>query len=215
MGIWFLIQIAVNIFFLIGLSMCLVKIFKDKEDDPRLSQGLRLLQSKIAILEDLSDHTENQVKQLMALLDKKLQEVRKAMSSVNQHICEVDRSIAKSQKMAEKIANEIPHQQIVEKNLENKYIKAAQMAHQGSGVDEIVQSLGLPRGEVELITKINRKKFVYEKSAPSSVSEELFEKSMALPDIQTSSMERTYLNFHEAVQEHKDKDSGFEAVKLG
>ena len=43
-----------------------VKLFKRKQDDPRMSRGLQLLQSKIAVLEDLSDRTELQVKQLAA-----------------------------------------------------------------------------------------------------------------------------------------------------
>ncbi|MCJ8276199.1 MAG: hypothetical protein HRT44_11505 [Bdellovibrionales bacterium] len=76
MSIWILLQIVFNVLFLVGLSVAMVRIFKEKGDDPRLNQGLRLLQSKISILEDLSDHTENQVKQLMTLLDKKLHEVR-------------------------------------------------------------------------------------------------------------------------------------------
>lgn len=215
MSIWILLQIVVNVFFLVGISVCVVKVFKDKDDDPRLSQGLRLLQSKISILEDLSDHTENQVKQLMMLLDKKLQEVRGTLSSVNDHITEVDRSIQKSQKMAEIIRDEIPHSQIVEKKLENKYIRAAQMAHSGSSVEEIVEALGLPVAEVALITKVNRKKCVYDEgSKEPSVSDQLFKKSLELPNIESGSIGQTQLNFHKAVQDHKEK-ADFESIKLG
>lgn len=219
MSVWILIQIVVNIFLLAGVSICLVKVFKEKEDDPRLNQGLRLLQSKISILEDLSDHTENQVKQLMMLLDKKLGEVRGTISQVTTHIGEVDKSIAKSKKMAEIIQNEIPHDQIMEKKIENKYIQAAQMAHNGSTVDEIVQALSLPKAEVELITKINKKNCVYDRpnmQGRKSVQDEIFEKSLELPEIVSSSMEQTNLNFHQAVQEHKEKEqSGFKSVQLG
>jgi hypothetical protein len=216
-SIWILLQIVVNVLFLVGLSVCIVKVFKDKADDPRLNQGLRLLQSKISILEDLSDHTENQVKQLMMLLDKKLHEVRGTLSTVNDHITEVDRSIQKSQKMAEIIRDEIPHTEIVEKKLENKYIRAAQMAHSGADVDEIVKALGLPRAEVELIAKVNRKKCVYDNAKnENSVKEQLFSKSLELPEIETTSMGRTQLNFHQAVHDHKEKDqSDFESIKLG
>ena len=145
MSIWILLQIVFNVVFLVALAFCAVRIFRDKGDDPRLNQGLRLLQSKISILEDLSDHTENQVKQLMTLLDKKLHEVRGTLSEVNEHISEVDRSIQKSQKMAEIIRDEIPHNEIVEKKLESKYIRAAQMAHGGATVEQIVNALNLPR----------------------------------------------------------------------
>ena len=204
-----------NVLFLVGILVCIAKIFKDKEDDPRLNQGLRLLQSKISILEDLSDHTENQVKQLMMLLDKKLHEVRSTLNTVNEHISEVGRSIEKSQKMAEIIQNEIPHSAIVEKNLENKYIRAAQMAHAGHSVEDIVTQLGIPKAEAELISKVNRKKCLYEgeKNQPT-VKDRIFSKSLELPAMETSSIDKTQLNFHQAVHNHKDK-SGFETIKLG
>lgn len=213
MTIWVLLQIAANMFMLVGVSICLVKVFKNREDDPRLTQGLRLLQSKISILEDLSDHTENQVKQLMMLLDKKLHEVRGTISQVSEHIGEVDRSIEKSKIMADRIQNEISHDQIVEKNLENKYIQAAQLAHQGHPVDAIVKALDLPRAEVELISKINKKKCVYDKK-PQSVQDQIFSQSLQMPEISGNSMDQASLNFQQAVQEHNDK-SGFQSVKLG
>ena len=162
MGIWFILQIALNIIFLVGLGLCLVRVQRQREDDPKLNQGLRLLQSKISVLEDLSDHSENQVNQMMTLLDKKLQEVRRTISSVSQHISEVDRSIEKSKKMAEIIVKDIPHKEIVDRKTSDKYKKAAQMAHQGLGVDRIVSELGLPRNEVQLIAKVNRKKYIFE-----------------------------------------------------
>lgn len=216
MTLWILIQIVVNIFLLAGMALCLLKIFKSKEDDPRLTQGLRLLQSKISILEDLSDHTENQVNQLMLLLDKKLNEVRGTIGQVTQHIGEVDRSIEKSKRMAEIIQNEIPHEQIHERRLENKYIQAAQLAHQGYTAENIVKALNLPKAEVDLIVKVNKKNCVYDRpqlSKKKTLQDELFAKSFEMPEISSLSMDQTSLNFHEAVQDHKEK-SGFKAVKL-
>ncbi len=198
---------------IVGVSLCLVKVFRDREDDPRLTQGLRLLQSKISILEDLSDHTETQVKQLMTLLDKKLHEVRGSIGQVNQHIGEVDRSIEKSKMMAEKIQNEIAHDQIVEKKIENKYIQAAQLAHQGHSVDEIVQALNLPKAEVQLITRINKKKCVYDQKEPS-IQDKIFEKSLEMPRISGGSLDKTHLDFQQAVHDHNEK-AEFRALKLG
>lgn len=217
MSVWVLLQIVLNICLFLGLLVCLIKLSKSKTDDPRLTQGLRLLQSKISILEDLSDHTENQVKQLMLLLDKKLSEVRGTISEVNVHIGEVDRSIEKSRKMAEIIQNEIPHDQIVEKKIENKYIWAAQLAHQGHSVTDIVNAVGLPQAEVELIARINKNNCVYgttESTANRSIKKEIFAKSLEMPEIQSPSLEQTNLNFHQAVQEYKEK-SGFKAIKIG
>lgn len=217
MSVWILIQVVCNLFLLAGLALCLVKIFKPQEDDPRLNQGLRLLQSKIAILEDLSDHTENQVKQLMALLDKKLHEVRGTMTHINQQIHEVDQSIAQSKQMAQMIQNEIQPDHIVEKKIENRYIQAAQMAHAGETVEAIVKALGLPKAEVDLIVKINKKNCVYDKPVMKSsqkIQDELFSRSFEMPDLISPSLDQTQMNFHQAVQDHREK-SGFQAIKLG
>ena len=216
-SLWFLIQIVINIFFLGALSICLVKVFRKQEDDPRLTQGLRLLQSKISILEDLSDHTETQVKQLMTLLDKKLGEVRGTMNQVNQHINEVGRSIQEGQKMAEKLCQEITTDQIIERKIESKYIQAARLAHQGLGVNQIVERLELPRADVELIVKVNKNKCIYESQGseqPANIAEEMFARSLQMPSIETQSLEKTYSNFQKAVQDHKDK-SEFRSIKLG
>ncbi len=213
MSIWILLQILFNVFVVAGIAVCLIKTFKSREDDPRLTQGLRLLQSKISILEDLSDHTENQVKQLMTLLDKKLHEVRGAMGQINEHIGEVDRSIKKSKMVAQQIQKEIAPDQILEKKLENKYIQAAQMAHQGHSVEEIVQAINLPKAEVELIAKVNKKKCVYENPV-ESFQDKIFEKSLQMPKMSGGSLDQTHLNFQQAIQDHKDQ-SEFRAFKLG
>lgn len=213
MSVWILLQVLFDVFVIAGLSVCIIKAFKNKEDDPRLTQGLRLLQSKISILEDLSDHTENQVKQLMTLLDKKLHEVRGAMGQINQHIGEVDRSIKKSQLVAEQIQKDMAPDKIVEKKLENKYIQAAQMAHQGHAVEEIVKALNLPKAEVELIAKVNKKKCVYESDKPS-LQDKIFEQSIQMPKISGPSLDKTQIDFHQAIQDHKEQ-SEFRAFKLG
>jgi len=162
MNLWFVLQLVLNFVLFSGVVFCLIKIQRDREEDIRINQGLRLLQSKIAVLEDLSDHTESQSRQIMSLMDKKLNEVRGVLQHVNQHIVDVDKAVEKSQKMAEKITKEIPHQEIVEQKITNKYVKAAKLAHQGMAVVDIVKHLGLPRNEVELIAKVNRKKCVFE-----------------------------------------------------
>lgn len=212
MSIWVLLQIVVNLCFLVGLAVCLIRVFREPKDDPRLTQGLRLLQSKISILEDLSDHTENQVKQLMTLLDKKLHEVRGTIHQMNAQMGEVDRSIEKTKKMAEQIQNEIAHDQIVEKKLENKYISAAQMAHQGKSVEDIVRELGLPKAEVELIAKVNRKNCVYKDK--KNLEDKIFSKSLEMPNFSKPSTDQVEIDFRQAVKDHEDQ-AGFQSIKLG
>ena len=213
MSIWVLVQIVVNIFLLAGLGVCLIKVFKEKGDDPRLTQGLRLLQSKISILEDLSDHTENQVKQLMMLLDKKLHEVRGTIEHMNSKMGEVDRSIAETKQMAKKIQNDLSSDTIVEKKLENKYIQAAQMAHKGHSADEIVRALNLPRAEVELIARVNKKKCVYGGGSPN-LQDRIFSKSLEMPEIASTSADQAQIDFQQAVDDHNER-AKFQSVKLG
>ena len=215
MSIWVLLQVVFNLAMLMGVALCLVRSFREPKDDPRLNHGLRLLQSKISILEDLSDHTENQVKQLMALLDKKLIDVRGAIHQVNGLMGEVGRSIADSRKMAEEFKQELVPDKIVEKKIENKYIQAAKMAHQGMAVDEIVKQLGLPKGEVQLIAKINRDKCVY--AEDENVENQIFSQSLQLPEFSQASADQVDLEFREAVKTHQENQekSGFQALRLG
>ena len=175
MDFWFIVQVLFDVLLLVGLAFCLIKIQKDREEDLRINQGLRLLQSKIAVLEDLSDHTETQSRHVLSLMDKKIGEVRNVLRNINQHILEVDKAVEKSERMAQKITQEIPHQKIVEQNITSKYVKAAKLAHQGMSVVDIVKHLGLPKNEVELIAKVNRKKCVFENydgPSPSNEPEE-------------------------------------------
>ena len=166
MTIWFIAQVIFDITLVIGLLFCIVKMRRDREEDIRINHGLRLLKSKIAVLEDLSEHTESQSQHIMGLLDKKIREVKKTLRHINQHMLEVDKVVEKSERIAKKMTEEIPHQEIVERNTTSKYIVAAKLAHQGHSVEEITEKLGLPKTEVELICKVNRKKFVFEEKLP-------------------------------------------------
>ena len=61
MSTWTLIQIVFDLFMACGLFVIVMRMNRAPKDDPRLSRGLQLLQSKISVLEDLSDRTETQV----------------------------------------------------------------------------------------------------------------------------------------------------------
>ncbi|MEN0058082.1 MAG: DUF2802 domain-containing protein, partial [Bdellovibrio sp.] len=61
MSFWLLIQVLVNLILFAGVIGVWIRLSRPAKDDPRLSKGLQLLQSKIAVLEDLSDRTETQV----------------------------------------------------------------------------------------------------------------------------------------------------------
>jgi len=58
---WILLQVVFDFLALAGVVAVWIKITRPSKDDPRLSRGLQLLQTKISVLEDLSDRTETQV----------------------------------------------------------------------------------------------------------------------------------------------------------
>lgn len=71
-----LFLIISNLILVLGLVTSWIKAIKNSKEDPRLSKGLQLLQSKISVLEDLSDRTQSQTQKLNLQLDSKLKEVK-------------------------------------------------------------------------------------------------------------------------------------------
>jgi mannose/fructose/N-acetylgalactosamine-specific phosphotransferase system component IIB len=156
MSFWVLLQVLVNLVWLAGIVGMWFKLNRPVKDDPRLSRGLQLLQSKISILEDLSDRTEHQVQQLTHLLEQKAKDVQSHIHKADRQIQNIDNSMNRSLEVAKIFQDKIPHQEIIERQNTVKYVKAARMAHQGASVEEILQSVDLTRGEIEFITKVNR-----------------------------------------------------------
>lgn len=156
MSSMFLLQIVVNLIFCLFIYILWLRLKKPPQDDPRLSRGLQLLQSKIAVLEDLSDRTEVQVNQLTALLEQKVKKVQAKIEEAGKQILSVEQSIEKSREVAKIFQDKIPHQEIIERQNTRKYVKAAKLAHEGKTAAEIAQSVDLPIGEIEFIIKVNK-----------------------------------------------------------
>ena len=156
-----LLQIIFNIFIVVGVALYFIRKNRPQKEDPRLSRGLQLLHSKIAVLEDLSDRVETQVKQLSAILEEKTKEVHQAIEEAESQIHEIERCRTKSLEVAEIFQDRIPHEEIIERQTTAKYIKAAKMAHAGKSVAEIAQELKMPKSEIEVIVSINEKEFVF------------------------------------------------------
>lgn len=156
MSFWGLVQLFLDLVLVALAGFMWVKLNRPAKDDPRLSKGLQLLGSKISIMEDLSDRTETQVKQLTALMEQKVREIQTTLIDAEKQIQRIDASMSKSLEVAKIFQDKIPHQEIIERQNTIKYVKAARMAHQGSSVDEIMQHVDLPFGEVEFIAKVNR-----------------------------------------------------------
>ncbi|WP_374077684.1 DUF2802 domain-containing protein [Bdellovibrio bacteriovorus] len=173
MSFWFLLQVLVNLILLAGVVGMWVRLSRPPKDDPRLSKGLQLLQSKIAVLEDLSDRTETQVNQLTALLESKVKDIQTKIQSADKQLAKIEQSMQKSLEVAKIFQDRIPHTEILERQNTIKYVKAARLAHQGLSVEEIAQQVDLSMGEIEFIAKVNRDQLMFcEESLPEWVQDE-------------------------------------------
>lgn len=138
-----------------------VRALRPAKDDPRLSKGLQILQSKISILEDLSDRTDAQVKQLTHMIEKKTVELQQAIGLAEQSLSSLQQALAKSKEMSRVLQAEITQESVIERKNISKYIQAAQLAHHGRSNMEIAQKLGLSPAEVDFIAKVNKNQFVF------------------------------------------------------
>lgn len=156
MGTGVVVQILIDLIFLSGFAVTWLRLSKPAKDDPRLSRGLQLLQSKIAILEDLSDQTERQVESIAQLIEAKGHEIQAQISTADDQIRKIEAALGKSLEAVHIFQGQIPHEEIVDRKMTAKYVKAARMAHQGLSVDEIAEQVDLTRAEIEFVTKVNR-----------------------------------------------------------
>jgi hypothetical protein len=192
--LWVLVQVLLNLLFLTGIGAAWVRLKRPASEDPRLSRGLQLLQSKIAILEDLSDRTDLQVKQLNALLESKCVDIQNKIIESEKMIRLIDNSRQKSLETAKMFEDKIPHQQIVERQNTVKYVKAARLAHQGVPIAEILKQVDLSQAEVEFIAKVNKDHLMFsEASLPDWVQDQIeFSPSKdAIPASVSASMSET------------------------
>lgn len=159
--LWQVLQWLINIVLLGFMGFSVARLFRRPQEDPRLSRGLQLLQSKISVLEDLSDRTDHEVRQLMQILDHKVMEINQKLAAVDQKLMEVDSSIERSLETAQIFQDRIPHHEIIERRNTINYVKAARLAHQGMTLDQIATQVDLPRGELELLVKLNRSELMF------------------------------------------------------
>lgn len=162
MSIWILSSIVFCALLTLAVVILWIRQMRPPKEDPRLSRGLQLLQSKIAVLEDLSDRTEIQVKQLTQILDEKAKGLQTKMLKAEETIIKIEQSMQKSLNVAEIFQDKIPHEEIIERNQQTKYVQAAKLANEGLTVDEIIQQVDLPRNEVEFIAKVNRDELTFD-----------------------------------------------------
>ncbi|MFN8791733.1 MAG: DUF2802 domain-containing protein [Bdellovibrionales bacterium] len=157
MNIWILGQLVLNLIFLAGIVYLLIHRKQSHREDQKFSKGLQLLQTKISVLEDLSDQTDDQVRSLTKLLEDKYREIQSLL-------VESDRQIQKMEEIAQNTMSRLQSSEgnpLAADPAMNKYVKAAQMAHSGASMEEILKTVDLTRGEVELIVAMNKDQLVF------------------------------------------------------
>lgn len=165
MTFWGLVQTLVDLVLLSGVIAAWVRLTRPPKDDPRLSKGLQLLQSKISVLEDLSDRTENQVSQLTTLLEHKCKELQVKIAESERQITRIESSAKKSLEVANIFQDRIPHEEIIERQNTVKYVTAARMAHRGATLEEIMEKVDLSQAELEFIARVNRDQLQFAEEA--------------------------------------------------
>jgi hypothetical protein len=192
MSFWVLVQILVNLLLLTSTVILWLKLNRPAKDDPRLSKGLQLLQSKISVLEDLSDRTDTQVNQLISLIEQKTKELQNQIVKSDKQIQNIESSMGRSLEVAKIFQDKIPHQEIIERQNTIKYVKAATLAHQGATVEEIAREVDLSMGEIEFIAKVNKDELQFSiEDLPDWATEEINLKHQPAPE---PSITKTSLN---------------------
>lgn len=212
-----LAAIVFNIFVVSAVAILWVRMLRPPKEDPRLSRGLQLLQSKIAVIEDLSDRTDNQVQQLMCILDERTKGLQTKMLQAEELTRKIEQSMCKSMEVAEIFQDKIPHQEIIERNQQAKYVLAAKLAHDGLTTDDILEQVELPRSEVEFIAKVNRDELIFDPMAlpewakPKGEHRQELEAKMvervfhnSKPDL--SSLQRVDENFKQSVRDVEEHE---------
>src|SRR5580658_4438696 len=101
MGLLIFLQVIFDLAFIATATLLLIERSKSKTmEDPRLSRGLQLLSSKIAIIQDLMDRSEAMSKQMTQLLDRKQQDIQEKIEEAEIHLHKVRKATEKSQEMA-------------------------------------------------------------------------------------------------------------------
>lgn len=205
-----ILQIALNLLFFAGIALCFIKLKGRREEDPRLSYGLKMLQNKIAVLEDLSDKTELQVKQLVVLLESKMRDLQQKVKDADQQLSRIDQSMNKTLEVAHIFQEQVPHEQIMERKTTNKYITAARMAHQGMDFSQIQKQVDLPPAELDLIVKLNREQLMFsEDHLPAWVDKHPVEANQNIfspPQVDMASLEKLGEDFKQACKSFEEKN---------
>lgn len=213
MNIWLLLLTLFNVILLAGLSFSLFLRIKEKKEDQRLTKGLQLLQNKISILEDLSDRTDEQVHKLVHVIDQKANEVRLQLQSADEKIDQIDIALSKALDISKVFNEQVPHQEMIDRQKTNAYVQAAKMAHQGFSIEQISAKVDLSPAEIEMITKVNKENLQFsEDSLPAWISEPATQKSVTHQDTDLENFALALTEQNKKIQQTV-KETAFDSIK--
>lgn len=152
----------VQLIFFSGLILIWMRMKKDYSDDSRWSRNLQILQSKIAVFEDLSDRTEVQVSQLTIMLEIKMCDMQRKIDEADDILNKISSAMKKSMEVAQIFQDKIPHEEIIERQNTVKFVRAALMAHEGKTEDQIAEVVNLPKSQIEFIVKVNSQRLSFD-----------------------------------------------------
>jgi hypothetical protein len=213
MNIWLLLLTLLNVILLAGLSFSLFLRIKEKKEDQRLTKGLQLLQNKISILEDLSDRTDEQVHKLVHVIDHKANEVRHQLQIADEKIDQIEIALSKALDISKVFNEQVPHQEMIDRQKTNTYVQAAKMAHQGFSIEQISAKVDLSPAEIEMITKVNKENLQFsEESLPAWINESTTQKSVKNQDTDLENFAQALNEQNKKIQQTV-KETAFDSIK--
>ena len=176
MNYWLLSLTLLNILLIAFIAFNQLSKNKARIEDNRLTKGLQLLQNKISILQDLSDKTDEQVRNWVHVIEQKSNAVQSQLLRSDEKIIQIESALSKALDVSKIFYEQVPHTEMIERQKTSKYVQAAKLANQGFTTDQISQKVDLSTAEIEMITKMNREQLQFaEENLPAwvqSASEE-------------------------------------------
>lgn len=125
-------------------------------EDGKLRQGLQIIHSKIAILEDLSGQIDDQHQQINLVLESKTKQFEAKFEAANQLINQLNQTIAQVEEKNQFISEGLTPEVQIERETAIKYVKAAFLAHRGMQPGPLAELVGLGIEEASLIKTMNQ-----------------------------------------------------------
>lgn len=156
MNYWLLSLTLLNILLIAFIAFNQLAKNKASKEDNRLTRGLQLLQNKISILQDLSDKTDEQVRNWVHVIETKSSAVQAQLIRSDEKIIQIESALSKALDVSKIFYEQVPANEMAERQKTSKYVQAAKLANQGFSTDQISQKVDLSAAEIEMITKMNR-----------------------------------------------------------